>query len=81
MSYFCDVGQDHTPWTVESVASRGTSSQTHESLLLRLRLLVPPPPTIAPITTSNRRGVTENVCAKQRMFALATPNRRLDLRS
>ncbi|KAK9100840.1 hypothetical protein Scep_024270 [Stephania cephalantha] len=30
----CDAGQDHTPRRVEGVASRGTSSQTHESLLL-----------------------------------------------
>ncbi|KAK9163584.1 hypothetical protein Syun_004486 [Stephania yunnanensis] len=34
MRCFCDAGQDHTPWIVEGVASRGNSSQTHESLLL-----------------------------------------------
>ncbi|KAK9099129.1 hypothetical protein Syun_026174 [Stephania yunnanensis] len=30
----CDAGQDYTLRTVEGMASRGTSFQTHESLLL-----------------------------------------------
>ncbi|KAK9084256.1 hypothetical protein Scep_030727 [Stephania cephalantha] len=67
---FTDLGLKEAKELVEKRTNRTkrtkrTNRKPADSLRLRLRLLVPPPPTIALITTSSQPLVrTENVCAQ-----------------